>query len=118
MLLNRQGLTNNFTEIKHLIIIEKNYDLIVLTETHLGQWILESEVNIRNNNIIRSESTSPHTGGIVMYLKKCYEFKVLKNLQLELNIWILIIEVQIKNKSFLFFGLYHSPSTSIRSFCD
>ncbi|KAK9759293.1 7tm Chemosensory receptor [Popillia japonica] len=52
------------------IAIEKyNPVIVMLSETHVTEEILDSEISIKGYNILRCNSYSRHTGGVIMYVK-------------------------------------------------
>lgn len=106
--MNIQGLTNNFNELE-ILTVEGRYEMIVVSETHVVECVKDSEIKLNNYNVIRCNSSSTRTGGVVIYLKESCSFSILKNEQIKMDIWVLVIEVV---------QMGHIPITSKRSFCD
>lgn len=88
--------------------------MLLLSETHLTDKILNREININNYDILRSDSSSRHTGGVAIYIKKKIKYKLISNKQINKNVWILSIELneQKRNLNGQYTVLYHSPSSS------
>lgn len=63
-----QGLINNFDELESLII-EKQFDFRFATETHTTSLDENKVIELKNYNIVRCNSASSYTGGIIFYVK-------------------------------------------------
>ena len=57
------------TMIKELAI-ERNSQLISLTESHLNEDILDAEINIDGFDIFRADRNQTTKGGVIVYIKK------------------------------------------------
>ncbi|KAK9719200.1 Transposase IS4 [Popillia japonica] len=138
-----KSLIANFELIQ--IAIEKyNPVIVMLSETHVTEEILDSEISIKGYNILRCNSYSRHTGGVIMYVKLGVRYLEKANVVFRNNTWILGIDVSygftkgfylekanvvFRNNTWIlgidvsygftkgFYGvLYHSPSTSDAEF--
>lgn len=74
MCTNIQGLRTNLTELKY--VLKKNRPSIcIVTETHITSEIENSEIKVSGFRILRCDSTSNHTGGVIAFvqssLRKC-----------------------------------------------
>lgn len=65
---NIKGLINNFTELKY-VLNKRKIDICLLNETHITSDIENNELKVRGYNIMRCDSDSRHTGGVVVYIK-------------------------------------------------
>lgn len=91
--------------------------ILLLSETHLTEKIKNQEINIKNYNIIRSDSNSRHTGGTAIYIRKTIQYKVISNENKNKNMWITSIEIiKHRNLNGQYTVLYHSPSSSDADF--
>lgn len=66
-------------------------------------------ITIDNYNIVRNNSLSRHTGGVLMYLKKNWSYKVIKSFSLGLRIWWLVVKVYNANNTFIVVTIYRAP---------
>lgn len=109
--LNIRGLTTNKHELE---ILAKNISpsIILVSETHLTDDIVSTEVNIKNYKLLRCDSHSRHTGGVAMYIKNRIKFSIVFNESYLKNVWTLAIRVNKKNMKGVIAVLYHSPSSS------
>lgn len=55
----------------------------------------------------RCDSHSRHTGGVIVYTKKGTRFKILKNFNLDKQLWLLGIELSVKNANYRVYGVYN-----------
>ncbi|XP_067642463.1 uncharacterized protein [Eurosta solidaginis] len=62
--------------------------------------------------MVRCDSHSRHTGGVVLLLKKGIEYKVRYNRSIDLNVWCGIIKLKKFDIKWQIGVLYHSPSSS------
>lgn len=68
--------------------------------------------------IINTTSHSRHTGGTMIYVKKELQSRVLLKKSIKNNLWLTGIEIVVRNKKFMIFSLYHSPSASDAEFLN
>lgn len=115
--LNAQSLVKNRDSIA---IFANKYkpELIFLSETHVTPDIEDCEININGYEIIRCDSHSRFTGGVVIFVKKNIKYSVLFNKNIINNAWILSIKVKNIVKPGIYSVLYHSPSESAKDFLD
>ncbi|KAK9710338.1 hypothetical protein QE152_g26053 [Popillia japonica] len=88
----------------------------MLSETHVTEGILDSEISIKGYNILRCNSYSRHTGGVIMYVKLGVRYLEKANVVFRNNTWILGIDVSYGFTKGFYGVLYHSPSTSDAEF--
>jgi len=91
--------------------------ILMLAETHVTDDILNSEINIENYDLIRCNSNSRHTGGVVMYVDNKLKWKVLLNESFS-KTWILTIAVDDVDYGGRFTVLYKSPKEKINTFLE
>lgn len=89
----------NFDEI-HNFIIAVNPVAVCISETHLTQTIYDSEVEIDGYNLIRSDSNSRHTGGVLIYVRSDVTIVSVCKKSLEKNYWFLFVKVRLEQKIF------------------
>lgn len=79
--------------------------------------INDSEINLINYSIVRCDSTSTHTGGVVIYIKKGLKFRILNQIHLPMRVWCLCIEVYSSVINEVIAVVYRSPNSSECEFC-
>ena len=98
-------------EIFHFIATE-NYIVYCFTETHVTACITDEEIEVDGYSLIRCNSSSRYTGGVLIYVHNLIITEVLCNLQIENSMWILGIKYKdIKQKVINLFCIYRSPSS-------
>lgn len=117
MYLNIQSLISNFNELE-ATIVSRDFDIILLTETHVTDMISDNEVELKNYYGIRCNSASRHTGGVSIYIKKMWQYKILWNYALDMDLWWIVLRVYCKNYSFILANVYKSPRASNIIFCE
>lgn len=120
--MNIQGLTTNLNQLK-LLMDAKQPIAAILSETHITFDINHSEINIKGYNLLRCNSHSRHTGGVIIYVKKDVRFKLLKNCSIDKELWLLGIELRLENISYSVYGVYNRCSESkyirfLSDFCE
>lgn len=100
---------SSFNELEALCCEEK-FDFLCLAETHLTENIGDSEISLRNYNIIRCDSISRHTGGVCFYLNVKWQYKIIDCHSIEKKIWWLKIEIRCESDKHCLVGVYRSPN--------
>lgn len=90
--------------------------LACLTETHLTKDIDDFEINIPNYDVIRNDSTSRNTGGVMFYVHTDLSVKVEKNTTIVMNCWLSQISFKVKEKLITIILVYHSPNGAHHEF--
>lgn len=67
-MLNAQGLLGNLSEIRD-ILYNATPSIMCLTETHITENIDDVEINAVGYSIVRGDTESKHTGGVVLYIR-------------------------------------------------
>jgi hypothetical protein len=111
MYLNIRSLIFHFEELK-LLVMDKNPKIVLLSETRVTNDIEECEIAINGYKILRCNSLSRHTGGVIMYLKDNIAYKVISNLGHTDHNYFLSIEVLKGFRKCVIALLYHSPSSN------
>lgn len=115
--MNIQSLVCNKDQVIASIVCY-NPKLILLSEARTTDDVLNTELHIENYKIVRCDSASRHTGGVVLYVKTDISFSVFKSFVLESNYWCIILKVNFAHGKRLIGCLYHSPSGSHSTFID
>lgn len=89
--------------------------MICCTETHITSEISDGELKLNDFDIIRSDSMTRHSGGIVVYIKKGTRYVCKKDVVFTFNN-ILIVDVLNGSCRGTWFFIYHSPNTSHSEF--
>lgn len=116
MCVNVQSLISNLAHVE-IIIAEQHPHLLICTEARITTDIYDSEIRITGYKLVRSNSPSRHSGGVVMYIRTDVIFKVITNV---INEYDNFLFVDIINSPFrgIWGGIYHSPSSSDATFID
>nr|CAI5837379.1 unnamed protein product [Callosobruchus analis] len=115
--LNSEGLSKNFDEISYLVTQIKPF-VVCLSETHITNDILDNEICIQNYSLVRCNSSSRHTGGVIIYVNNNCTFNILENVSDSLNYWYLFVRIKSHSVLFNVGCVYHSPNASHSQFCD
>lgn len=91
---------------------KEDFDCIVLTETH--KIFDLSLLNIETHNIIYNEGIYNKNDGVVIYIKKCYQYEsVIVPLG---SMSILNVKIEKNNKVINIIGIYKSPTIKCNDF--
>lgn len=91
--------------------------MVCLTETHVTPDISNSEIFIENYNLIRCDSTSKHTGGVVIYyVKSNIKNKILNNYHLEMCLWYVTLNIVVNQRNFTITVNYRSRNLSTMNY--
>jgi exonuclease III len=101
-----------------VLVSEKKPKMLLLSETHVTNEINDSEIRIDGYTCIRCNSTSRHTGGVIIYVSKKISFKVSSNIGSPDHDYLLSINVIRGFKTGFYSVVYHSPASSHRNFLD
>lgn len=113
--LNINSIVSNKVELERLIEVKKPA-LVVCSETCTTDNIMDSELNISTYKLIRCDSHSRHTGGMLFYIHKQVEFNIVCNKSFDMNMWCIIIKIKKCALKWQFGVIYHSPSSSDADF--
>lgn len=98
-------------------IYNKKPDIVCLTETHITHLVPDNEIDIVNYKHYRTDTDNKRTGGIITYIKKDINCKVVFNENRSKDgIWIHMLE--IGNEKITICNLYRSPNSSKSKFCN
>lgn len=88
---------------------------MILSETHITEDIMDCEINIKGYDLLRCNSHSRHTGGVIFYVKKNVRFKMLKNFNIDKELWMLAIELRSNNTVYNVYGVYNQCSENLKN---
>lgn len=122
--MNCESLLAHFAQIQIAI---KTYEpaIMMLSETCVTSEIYQSEIIINGYNVVRCNSHSRHTGGVIIYIRKGVKYTETTNLVFDNNVWLLGITITAGFDRGFYGVLYHSPNKSdadfltyFESWCD
>ena len=87
MYLNIQGLSQNKTQLEWIICQCKPI-VICISETHVTAEFQNNEIDVEGYNTVVTYSTSRHTGGTIIYVKKEYKYAEISNETIYMNMWL------------------------------
>ena len=117
ILLNAQSLPAHFDEVYNLVV-HSDPLLVCLTEARLTEDIEDFEVEIGGYQIVRVDSKSRHTGGVIMYVRDSVEILKVYKYQNDMNYWFVVIKLLVLGKIYMVGNMYHSPSSSDSEFLE
>ncbi|CAG5110818.1 Protein of unknown function, partial [Cotesia congregata] len=93
-------------------------DVVCLGETHINDDVQDHEIGINNYKLVRTNTINNRTGGVITYITKSIEFKlIMNNVKICEGTWLNICQLKSKEK-ILIVNLYRSPSSNISDFCS
>lgn len=90
--------------------------LILVSEARVTDDVLDCEIEIEGYRTLRCDSSSRHTGGVVIYVRRDCQFRVHKVLTIDRLSWCLFVKLKLGSEVLLVGCLYRSPSSGIREF--
>lgn len=114
MCVNVQSLTSNYEHVELLLCGLQPF-MLICTEARTTDDIGDAEIRVDGYKIIRSNSLSRHTGGIVIYYRQDLIVSVCNNLVFDNNN-ILVIKVLNSIMRGIWVNVYRSPSSSEAEF--
>lgn len=114
---NAQSVPAHYDEIVYFV---ETYEpsILLLTETHLTEDIIDGEIGIEGYGVVRVDSNSRHTGGVMCYINTSLRWQVIDSYIMEGSYWLLVMRVNGMGDSFLLVGVYRSPGASKVQFLD
>ena len=92
--------------------------LIFCSETCCTNNINDNEIALNNYKIVRCDSHSRHTGGVIIYIHESIDFNIKYNDCINNNIWCIFVKLKHINPKWQIGVVYHSPSTSDADFIN
>lgn len=89
-----------------------------MSETRVTEDIENTEIQVDNYNVIRCNSKSRRTGGVLIYIMKGIQYNIFRTFVLEGNYWCKILKVIVATSVWFIGCIYHSPSSSDAVFLD
>ena len=110
-------MTGNLAELQ-INCANKNYDFLILSETHTTENIEDSEILIEGyQKPFRCDSHSRHTGGLCIYVKNYFQVSDIEK-TMDSRIWWLKLKITNNNQSIFIAAVYRAHTSSKRVFCD
>lgn len=97
-----------------IFLSQRSPSVLVLTETRITADIEDYEIKMPNYNIVRADSSSRHTGGVMCYIRDGIKYDVKETIIVDGNYWMLSIVLKKVNTKLA--CVYHSPSGSHADF--
>lgn len=77
---------NNFAELE-VTVRQKQYEFIMLSETHVTSDIDDAEIELTDYHVFRCDSASKKTGGVVLYVYKFWQVTLIQTTNIAMDIW-------------------------------
>ena len=92
--------------------------IILCSETCTTVDITDNEINLDMYKLIRCDSHSRHTGGVLIYVHDSIDFNIKYNNCNDNNMWSIFIKLKYFNPKWQIGVIYHSPSSSDADFMN
>ena len=115
--LNINSILRNKNELENMIKIKKPA-MILCSETCSTVNINDNELIINTYKIVRCDSHSRHTGGVIIYIHESISFNIKYNNCIDNNVWCIFVKLKHFNPKCQIGVVYHSPSTSDANFIN
>lgn len=92
--------------------------IILLSESRITSDVLDFELDINTYSLLRCDSNSRHTGGVLIYIRHGVKYFGIKKYVLLGNFWCMFVTVELNNIKWRIGVLYRSPSASLPIFLD
>ena len=112
--LNINSLPSKFCQLK--LIIEKNIDILVITETKLDSSFPSSQFKIEGFSMPYRCDRNRLGGGVIVYVRDDIPNKQLIKHKLPEDIEGVFVEVNLRKTKWLIFGAYRPPCQSVKYF--
>ena len=110
MFVNVQSLVANLHRIE-LVLNEHCPDICVCTEARVTENILDTEISVASYKILRSSSTTRHSGGIIVYVKDNIKVRLINDWS-DQNDNILTFFIDNSCCRGVWITTYHSPNSN------
>lgn len=91
------------------MINEYKPEFVSLSETHLSELDDDSLIQIDNYDMVRNDSASRHTGGVMVYFKKSWKGEVINSMTIDLQLWWLVVKLSDGDDVIYLATLYRAP---------
>lgn len=108
--MNASSLLKNKDEIEELIMVQKQPDILVLTETRTTADIDDNEISFTGYATVRCDAENRRTGGVAIYIKKGLKFCKLGARSLPGSCWAAGVRITNKTRNVVVVAFYRSPS--------
>ena len=120
--LNIRSLKNkdHLTQLR-LLMSDKNYDVLAISETWLNSTVTDAELKLEGRKIFRQDRKNQEGGGVCVYTRASFKTKVLKEISgiSDLGFQQLWVRIQHKKlQSFLVCVVYKPPDCPVNCFPD
>lgn len=92
------------------ILVNKTPAIFCLSETHVTDDIINNELEILGYNYAICKTSSRHTGGVIMYIRKDIKYQNIFNYVIDQTLWVLGIKIHTSRGFHDIYCLYRSPS--------
>lgn len=113
--MNSQSVLAHYDELEHFL---KSHQpaVLCLTETHLTEDIENKEISVEGYNLVRVDSHSRHTGGVMCYIHSQIHYVNICKYIVHKNYWVLVVKLELVRYPVMLCILYRSPAGSQLSF--
>jgi hypothetical protein len=91
--------------------------MLLLSETHVTNEIGQQEIEIPGYDVIRNDSSSRFTGGVVIYISNSLKWSLISNVHRS-KTWITAIDIHTNEYAGRYCIIYKSPREKINDFIE
>lgn len=115
--LNIQSLPSHLDQLVSDVVCYRP-SCILLSEARVTADIEDFELTIPGYSLVRCDSDSRHTGGVVIYVRESLNYGIVKNIAVQKSYWFLMIKLKLYAENLMIACLYRSPGCSASEFID
>ena len=116
MYLNIDSVRNKFQNMSSLIL--ENVDILIVAETKLGSSFLTTQFVIAGFHHPFRLDLNRRSGGLLVYVKGSIPTRVLTSFSTPADTQIIVFEINLRKKKWLFVAIYKPPSLKSQYFLD
>lgn len=114
--LNINSIRNKFTNFSQMI--NKNVDVLVIAETKLDETFPKQQFVLEGYKEPYRLDVASNSGGILVYVNEQFLSKKVTSLSIPGDIQAIPIEINLRNKKWLFLPIYRPPSQNEAYFIE
>lgn len=96
-----------------LMMVRNKPAILICSETRVTDKLLKNEFHIEQYKVIECFSQTRSTGGVMIYIKNDFKYKVITNKAIASMLWFLAVDVWNSDINGIYVVFYRSPSRDI-----
>ena len=114
--LNVNSITNKFNYIE--LLLAKNVNVLYVSETKIDSSFPDSQFMINGFKIPYRLDFTSRSGGLLLYVSEDIPSRQLDRITIPFDIQLIPIELNFRNRKWLYIGIYRPPLLSLNYFLD